>query len=91
MYLYFSGTGEQLGAVAVGISADNVKRELRKVDISFILCVGFGVLVGIIGAILLARHIKKSLFGLEPHRIAKILEEKKYDATICKGKVLCCR
>lgn len=33
----FSETGEQLGAVAVGISADNVKRELRKVDISFIL------------------------------------------------------
>ena len=71
----FSETGEQLGAVAVGISADNVKRELRKVDISFIL-VSVGVLVGIIGAILLARHIKKSLFGLEPHRIAKILEER---------------
>ena len=25
---------------------------------------------------MLARHIKKSLFGLEPHRIAKILEER---------------
>ncbi|MED1408629.1 sensor histidine kinase [Bacillus paramycoides] len=72
----FSETGEQLGAVAVGISADNVKERVRESRHIIYIGVGVGVLVGIIGAILLARHIKKSLFGLEPHRIAKILEER---------------
>ncbi len=72
----FSETGEQLGAVAVGISADNVKERIKESRHIIYIGVGVGVLVGIIGAILLARHIKKSLFGLEPHRIAKILEER---------------
>lgn len=72
----FSETGEQLGAVAVGISADNVKERVKESRHIIYIGVGVGVLVGIIGAILLARHIKKSLFGLEPHRIAKILEER---------------
>lgn len=72
----FSETGEQLGAVAVGISADNVKERVKESRHIIYIGVGVGVLVGMIGAILLARHIKKSLFGLEPHRIAKILEER---------------
>lgn len=72
----FSETEEQLGAVAVGISADNVKERVKQSRHIIYIGVGVGVLVGIIGAILLARHIKKSLFGLEPHRIAKILEER---------------
>lgn len=72
----FSETGEQLGAVAVGISADNVKERVKESRHIIYIGVGVGILVGIIGAILLARHIKKSLFGLEPHRIAKILEER---------------
>ncbi|PGB38530.1 two-component system sensor histidine kinase DcuS (plasmid) [Bacillus toyonensis] len=72
----FAETGEQLGAVAVGISADNVKESVKKSRHIIYIGVGVGILVGIIGAVLLARHIKKSLFGLEPHRIAKILEER---------------
>lgn len=72
----FSETGEQLGAAAVGISADNVKERVKESRHIIYIGVGVGVLVGLIGAILLARHIKKSLFGLEPHRIAKILEER---------------
>ncbi|ANN35742.1 two-component system sensor histidine kinase DcuS (plasmid) [Bacillus thuringiensis serovar coreanensis] len=72
----FSEAGEQLGAVAVGISADNVKERVKESRHIIYIGVGVGILVGIIGAILLARHIKKSLFGLEPHRIAKILEER---------------
>jgi len=72
----FSDTGEQLGAVAVGISADNVKERVKESRHIIYIGVGVGILVGIIGAILLTRHIKKILFGLEPHRIAKILEER---------------
>ncbi|WP_033658971.1 sensor histidine kinase [Bacillus wiedmannii] len=72
----FADTGEQLGAVAVGISADNVKERVKESRHIIYIGVGVGILVGIIGAILLARHIKKVLFGLEPHRIAKFLEER---------------
>jgi len=72
----FSDTGEQLGAVAVGISADNVKERVKESRHIIYIGVGVGILVGIIGAISLTRHIKKILFGLEPHRIAKILEER---------------
>ncbi|OQR54780.1 sensor histidine kinase [Bacillus sp. CDB3] len=72
----FSDIGEQLGAVAVGISADNVKERVKESRHIIYIGVGVGILVGIIGAILLTRHIKKILFGLEPHRIAKILEER---------------
>ncbi|PGY12267.1 two-component system sensor histidine kinase DcuS, partial [Bacillus cereus] len=49
----FSETGEQLGAVAVGISADNVKERVKESRHIMYIGVGVGVLVGIIGAILL--------------------------------------
>src|SRR5205085_2914551 len=35
-----------------------------------------GILVGIIGAVILARYIKKILLGLEPFAISKLLEER---------------
>lgn len=72
----FSDTREQIGVVAVGISADNVKERIKESRHIIYVGVGIGILVGIIGAILLARHIKKILFGLEPSEIAKILEER---------------
>ena len=72
----FSEAGEQIGAVAVGISADNVQERVKESRHIIYIGVGVGILVGIIGAILLARHIKNILFGLEPHEIVKILEER---------------
>ncbi|GAA3321385.1 hypothetical protein GCM10020331_036990 [Ectobacillus funiculus] len=36
----------------------------------------FGVVAGLLGAILLARYIKSILFGLEPFEIAKLLQER---------------
>ncbi|EMA6343885.1 two-component system sensor histidine kinase DcuS [Bacillus cytotoxicus] len=72
----FSEAGKQVGAVAVGISADNVKERTKESRHIIYIGISIGILVGIIGAVLLARHIKKILFGLEPHEIAKILEER---------------
>ncbi|KEK23320.1 sensor histidine kinase [Bacillus gaemokensis] len=72
----FSEDREQIGVVAVGISADNVHEKIKESRHIIYIGVGVGILVGIIGAILLARHIKKILFGLEPSEIAKILEER---------------
>ncbi|HEK9101047.1 sensor histidine kinase [Bacillus pfraonensis] len=72
----FSETREQMGVVAVGISADNVYERVKESRHIIYIGISVGILVGIIGAILLARHIKKILFNLEPSEIAKILEER---------------
>ncbi|MFI8708408.1 sensor histidine kinase [Bacillus sp. NPDC077411] len=72
----FSETKKQIGVVAVGISADNVEEMVKQSRHIMYIGVSVGILVGVIGAILLARHIKKILFGLEPSEISKILEER---------------
>lgn len=66
----------QIGAVAVGISLNKVEEALWEVRKNIILGTIFGIIVGIIGAYVVARYIKKTLFGLEPLAIAKILEER---------------
>jgi len=40
------------------------------------VAVGVGLLVGLLGSLVLAKNIKKSLFGLEPFTIAKNFEER---------------
>lgn len=71
-----SNDGKQIGAVAVGISLDKVNQDVRNSRKVIYLAVIFGVLVGVIGAIILARKIKRSMFGLEPFEIGKLLEER---------------
>ncbi|WP_349655116.1 DcuS/MalK family sensor histidine kinase [Neobacillus sp. YX16] len=72
----FNVTGDQIGVVAVGISLESVEAVLGKSHRSILTVTVLGLLVGIIGAILLARYIKRILFGLEPFAIAKIFEER---------------
>jgi two-component system, CitB family, sensor histidine kinase MalK len=72
----FNVTGDQIGVVAVGISLESVEAVLGKSHRSILTVTVLGLLVGVIGAILLARYIKRILFGLEPFAIAKIFEER---------------
>jgi CitB family two-component system sensor histidine kinase MalK len=72
----FSQDGKQIGAVSVGISLDKVKQDVSNSKKVIYLAVIFGTLVGVLGAIILARKIKKSMFGLEPYEIGKLLEER---------------
>jgi CitB family two-component system sensor histidine kinase MalK len=69
-------TGKQIGAVAVGISLNNVESAVNKSREGIFIGTMIGILVGIIGAVILARYIKKILLGLEPFAIAKLLEER---------------
>ncbi|EDL66123.1 DcuS/MalK family sensor histidine kinase [Bacillus sp. SG-1] len=66
----------QIGAVAVGISLEQVESALSLGHKNIIMGTVLGILAGIIGAVLLARYIKKMLFGLEPYAISKLLEER---------------
>lgn len=68
--------GRQIGFVMVGEltrSIDEAKRrEVGSVLVTALLSLGLGTL----GAFWLARHIKKTLLGLEPEAIAKLYTEK---------------
>jgi two-component system, CitB family, sensor histidine kinase MalK len=72
----YNKNGEQIGVTAVGISLERVEAALGKSHRSILTVTVLGLLVGIIGAILLARYIKRILFGLEPFAIAKIFVER---------------
>jgi len=72
----YNERSEQIGAVAVGISLAQVEQAVQEDHRRILIGSLFGLLVGIIGAVLLATYIKRTLFGLEPSNIAKILEER---------------
>jgi len=68
--------GKQVGAVAVGISLENVTKAVHKGRMGIVIGTLIGILIGVIGAVGLARYIKITLLGLEPFAIAKLLEER---------------
>ncbi|MFD2627564.1 DcuS/MalK family sensor histidine kinase [Oceanobacillus kapialis] len=72
----FATDGEQIGAVAVGISLESIALTLSESHRNILIGTIFGLLVGVIGAIILARYIKGKLFGLEPEAISQLLEER---------------
>lgn len=68
--------GVQVGAVAVGISLESVQNAVVSSRNNILAGTAAGILAGIIGAVLLARYIKKVLLGLEPFAIARLVEER---------------
>ncbi|MEW9668122.1 PAS domain-containing protein [Ammoniphilus sp. 3BR4] len=67
---------QQIGAIVVGISLENVEEAVEASHRILLLGSVLGLLAGVIGAALLAFFIKRTLYGLEPFEIAKILEER---------------
>lgn len=66
----------QVGAVAVGISMDQVKKQAaagRKITYWALV---LGATVGGLGAFVLAKQIKRIMFGMEPGEIAALLEQR---------------
>lgn len=72
----FSDDGKQVGAVLVGIMLDRVEDAVHESRFRILFGVGFGLLVGVLGSLVLARYIKKIMFGMEPFAIAKLFEER---------------
>ncbi len=67
---------ELVGVVSVGILSKNIQAAVFQSLRTSYIGIGFGLLIGIIGALLLARQVKRTLYGLEPEEIAKRLEER---------------
>lgn len=65
-----------IGYVVTGYSDDVLKNSAIDSIIFLLIMTGFGLLAGIFGAIYLARHVKRILFGLEPEDIAAMLQER---------------
>ncbi|WP_199883884.1 DcuS/MalK family sensor histidine kinase [Anaerosinus massiliensis] len=72
----YTEEGNQIGVVLVGIMIDEVSNTVSQSRYSVLFGSICGLLIGMVGAFLLARHIKKMTFGLEPFVIAKMLEER---------------
>ena len=72
----FNSSGKQIGIVIVGISLNKVDQTVEQSKDAIYFGIGFGLLAGIIGALLLSQNIKKTMFGLEPLAIAKLFQEK---------------
>ena len=68
--------GRQVGAVVAGILADDVERAVAATRNRIFVTILLGMAIGIAGAVLLARNVKKTMFGLEPAGIATLLEER---------------
>ena len=68
--------GKQVGAVAVGISLESVTKAVHKGRMGMAIATVIGILIGVVGAVGLARYLKRILLGLEPFAIARLLEER---------------
>lgn len=72
--IYYNG--EQVGAVLVGLLTDTVHKEVSTYINNFHLSLCIGLVIGIIGAWVLAFAIKRTIFGLEPKEIALLLGQR---------------
>lgn len=67
---------EQVGIINVGILSPTWFHLLSYYHTDLIISLFWGLLVGMIGAIILANHIKKQTLNLEPYQIARIVQER---------------
>ncbi|MGO4888196.1 ATP-binding protein [Anaerobacillus sp. MEB173] len=72
----YSDDGEIIGIVSVGLLIDDIDFViLHYVKEVWFLVVTF-IVIGIVGAILISFHVKKSILGLEPEEIGQLFQER---------------
>lgn len=67
---------EQVGIVVVGYSLPVFLEMLQSYEREIMITIVISLIFSIFGAYTLGRHIKKQMFGLEPHEIAKMYVER---------------
>ncbi|MFC0562093.1 ATP-binding protein [Halalkalibacter alkalisediminis] len=67
---------EQVGVAVVGILAPTFHSIVADYSNDLLFSLLWGLFIGLVGSFLLAHHIKKQTFGLEPYEIAKLAEER---------------
>ncbi|MEK5232557.1 sensor histidine kinase [Lysinibacillus sp. FSL K6-0232] len=71
-----SNEGQQIGVVIVGYSVLTVVELLQSMQIELMITIVLSLFFSAWGAHTLGLHIKKQMFGLEPHEIAKMYVER---------------
>lgn len=69
-------TGKVIGIVSVGFLEEALSRQLMNDLGRFVFYLLVAVALGVAGSLLLARHLKRQTFGLEPEEIAALLEQR---------------
>ena len=72
----FDQQGRVIGLVSVGVLETEVSSELRAALPVTLIPPMLGLALGVVGAFLLARRVKRQTFGLEPEEIAALLEQR---------------
>lgn len=67
---------EQVGVVVVGYRLPNIMEIISSIRTEIMLATILSLLFGAWGAWVLGRHMKKQMFGLEPHEIANLYVER---------------
>lgn len=67
--------GSVLGEVSVGISTAELNASTRELVLLLILITAAALAVGMLGALTLARRLRRSTLGLEPQEMADLLRE----------------
>ena len=65
----------QIGFISVGFYLSDLSQRVLNEVREFIFVLLAALLCGLMGAAWLARNVKKSIFGLEPYEIARLLQE----------------
>lgn len=66
----------QVGVVTVGIITPKWRHLVEEYQFDIFIALFWGLLIGLIGSILIANHIKRQTLNLEPAEIARIVEER---------------
>lgn len=80
---------KQVGAVCIGIIAENYYNQINERMKKFIPFIVLGLALGIWGAVLLSYNIKKTILGLEPEEITLILKQKETVLETIKEGIIC--
>jgi two-component system CitB family sensor kinase len=72
----FDASGAVIGVVSVGFHEDVISSALIHELPSVGITLGLALALGVVGSLLLARHLKRKTFGLEPDEIAGLLEQR---------------
>ena len=72
----YDRNGEVIGVVSVGILTDKVSQDVLDTLPQLLLYLALGLVLGVAGSYLLARRVRRQTFGLEPHEIAGLLENR---------------
>ncbi|MDQ0199284.1 ATP-binding protein [Neobacillus ginsengisoli] len=73
----YNQNGQVIGVVAVGFSLQDIENITMNYRNKIIFIAVGVILVGIIGALLIARGMKRSILGLEPNEITHLYQENK--------------